>query len=152
MSVQGLEQLKTWKQAKEFALSVFRQAIPLLPTEEKWNLNQQMRRAAQSIPANIAEGYGRYYYQENIRFCYLGRGSLEETLSHLVLAYELDYLPKELYERLIAEGDALTRLINGYISYLKRTRSGENEPGAPHRLSEPSEQYFLETPDLDSSD
>jgi len=55
----------------------------------------------QSIPANIAEGYGRYYYQDNVRFCYIARGSLEETLSHLVLAHELNYISTNTYELLV---------------------------------------------------
>ena len=89
MSVKSLETLEVWKKAKEFALRIYREVLPLLPSEEKWNLNQQLRRASNSVPANIAEGYGRFYYQEIIRFCYIARGSLEETLSHLVMCYEL---------------------------------------------------------------
>jgi four helix bundle protein len=80
MSVKSLETLEVWKKSKEFAVRIYREALPLLPPEEKWNLNQQLRRASTSIPANIAEGYGRFYYQEIIRFCYIARGSLEETL------------------------------------------------------------------------
>ena len=83
MSIKSLETLEAWKKAKEFALRLYREVLPLLPPEEKWNLNQQLRRSSNSIPANIAEGYGRFYYQENIRFCYNARGSLEESLSHL---------------------------------------------------------------------
>ena len=78
MSIKGLERLETWKKSRDFALSVYKEVLPLLPLEEKWGLNQQIRRSAQSVPANIAEGYGRYYYQENVRFCYVARGSLEE--------------------------------------------------------------------------
>jgi len=69
MSIKSLETLETWKKAKEFALRVYREVLPLLPVEEKWNLNQQLRRSSNSVPANIAEGYGRFYYQDNIRFC-----------------------------------------------------------------------------------
>src|SRR4030042_5654086 len=104
MSVQGLERLKVWKKARDLALDVYRNVLPLLPNEEKWGLNQQIRRSVQSVPANIAEGYGRYYYQENVRFCYLTRGSLEETLSHLVLAHELGYIPAAIYQQLINDG------------------------------------------------
>ena len=88
MSVQGLRRLKVWVRAKDFALKIYEQVLPLLPSEEKWNLNQQLRRSSLSVSANIAEGYGRFYYQDNVRFCYLARGSLEETLSHLVFAFE----------------------------------------------------------------
>jgi four helix bundle protein len=145
MSIQGLEKLEAWRKAKDFALKVHREVLPLLPPEEKWALNQQIRRSAQSIPANIAEGYGRYYYQDNVRFCYNARGSLEETLSHIVLAHELDYLPDALYQELGRNGEDLTRLINGYIAYLKRSKQGVNELGAHYAVREPFELYIEDT-------
>jgi len=92
--------LKVWRRAKDFALEIYAKVLPLLPPEEKWNLNQQLRCASLSISANIAEGYGRFYYQENVRFCYNARGSLEETLSDLVFAFEAKYIPATLYDRL----------------------------------------------------
>jgi four helix bundle protein len=141
MSREGLERLETWCKAKDFALRVYREILPLLPTEEKWGLNQQLRRAAQSIPANIAEGYGRYYYQDNIRFLYIARGSLEETLSHLVLSTELGYLPKPISETLLKDGEEIVRLINGYIAYLKRSRRGDKEPGFSLSIHEIPESY-----------
>lgn len=141
MSIKSLEALEAWKKAKEFALRVYRQVLPLLPTEEKWNLNQQLRRSSNSVPANIAEGYGRFYYQDNIRFCYNARGSLEETLSHLVMCYELKYIPKNLFDDLGGDGEKLTQLINGYIGYLKRSKQGQNEPGASHAMREDVAHY-----------
>lgn len=75
----GLETLQVWQRAMAFAVKVYRQVLPSLPSQEKWSLVDQLRRSVQSIPANIAEGYGRFYYQESIRFCYIARGSLEET-------------------------------------------------------------------------
>ncbi len=141
MSVKSLETLKVWKKAKEFALRVYREALPLPPSEEKWNLNQQLRRSSNSIPANIAECYGRFYYQETIRFCYIARGSLEETLSHLVMCYELKYIPKTLFDSLEQDGEKQTQLINGYIGYLKRSQQGQNEPGANHAIREDLAPY-----------
>ncbi len=141
MSSDMLERLDVWRKAKEFAVRVYREVLPVLPPEEKWGLNQQIRRAAQSIPANIAEGAGRFYYQENIRFSYIARGSLEETISHLKLAGELGYLPDSLLNGLLAEADTLCRLINGYISYLKRTRQGADEPGSNQQIREIAEPY-----------
>ena len=75
MSIKSLETLETWRRAKQFSLRIYREVLPLLPSEEKWNINQQLRRASLSVPANIAEGYGRFYYQDNIRFCYIARGA-----------------------------------------------------------------------------
>jgi four helix bundle protein len=141
MSSTGLQRLQAWVKAKDFAVEVYRTAIPLLPDEEKWGLASQMRRSAQSIPANIAEGYGRYYYQETIRYCYIARGSLDETLSHILLASELGYLPTDLLSALVTRGDEVARLINGYIEYLKRSRQGDNEPGAHQSIHEWVEGY-----------
>jgi four helix bundle protein len=129
MSVDSLEKLNVWRKAKEFTLLIYQEILPLLPTTEKWAMDQQIRRSAISIPANIAEGYGRYYFQETIRFCYIARGSLEETLNFLILAHELKYIPIEKYRNISVAGDELGRLINGYITYLKKARTGFNEPG-----------------------
>ena len=70
MGVTGLRRLQVWTRAKDFVLKIYKQVLPLLPAEEKWGLGQQLRRASVSIPANIAEGHGRFYYQDNVRFCY----------------------------------------------------------------------------------
>src|SRR5512134_1349806 len=118
MSVEGLSRLKVWMRAKDFGLLIYKKALPSLPPEEKWNLNQQLRRASLSISANIAEGYGRFYYQDNVRFCYIARGSLQEVLSHLTFAHEMNFLSKELYQELAYEGDEIVQMLNGYIAYL----------------------------------
>ena len=145
LSIKSLETLETWRKSKEFSLRIYREVLPLLPPEEKWNLNQQLRRSSLSVPANIAEGYGRFYYQDNIRFCYIARGSLEETLSHLVISHEMEFIPKPLFESLEQDGEKLTQLINGYISYLKRSKQGQNEPGANHSVREDFPSYDINT-------
>jgi len=113
-------------------------------------LNQQLRRASLSISANIAEGYGRFYYQDNVRFCYNARGSLEEVLSHLTFAYEMSFIPAELYKELAGEGEEIDKMINGYISYLKKSKQGASEPGANRSAHEESVPYVTE-PDEDST-
>lgn len=145
MSIEGLQKLDVWCKARDFALVIYRQVLLLLPPDEKWGLAQQIRRSAQSILVNIAEGYGRYYYQDNVRFCYIARGSLEETLSHIVLANQLAFIPDGLYQKLGEEGKELTRLINGYIAYLKRSKQGANEPGANYVIREQGEIYLIES-------
>lgn len=143
-NIQGLETLEAWKKAKSLALVIYREVLPVLPPEEKWHLDQQIRRAAQSVFANIAEGHGRFYYQENIRFCYIARGSLTETFTHLVLAHDLKYIPDELYSQLKGQIEELLRIINGYIAYLKRSKRGENEPGANHVVRELEPDYIID--------
>jgi four helix bundle protein len=149
MSMQGLQKLEVWKRAKDFALRIYQDVLSLLPPEEKWNLGSQLRRSSLSISANIAEGYGRFYYQENVRFCYTARGSLEETLSHLVFSFEAKYIPDTLFKELSAEGDEIGRMLNGYITFLKRNKQGANEPGSVHAIQEVSGSYITEPPEED---
>ena len=153
MSVSGLERLDVWCKAMDFAVRVSKEALPLLPLEEKWSLNQQLRRSSQSISANIAEGHGRFYFQYNVRFCYIARGSLEETLSHIVYANKVSYISQTLFDSLVLDGENLNRLINGYIGFLKKSKKGTNEPGATSTVRESSPDYILEedsTPPSDS--
>lgn len=144
MSVQGLKRLKVWVRAKNFALKIYEQILPLLPFEEKWNLSQQLRRSSLSISANIAEGYGRFYYQDNVRFCYLARGSLEETLSHLVFAFESKHIPDTIYRAFESEGEEIDKMLNGYIAFLKKSKQGANEPGGNYSIQEDSMPYSTE--------
>lgn len=140
----GLESLQIWQQSVYLAVRIHKTIVPLLPEDEKWGMANQMRRAAQSIPANIAEGYGRFYYQEGIRFCYLARGSLEELKSHLSLALKLEYLKPDDVKPLLEEMSGLHRMINGYIAFLKRGKRGENEPGSDRALRELQTDYRIE--------
>ena len=152
MSVSGLEKLDVWCKARDFAVRVHKEVLSRLPPEEKWVLNQQMRRSSQSIPANIAEGHGRFYYQENVRFCYIARGSLEETLSHIVHAQKVGYVPEPLFKNLANDGEELNRLINGYISFLKKSRQGATEPGGNYMVRDMQSDYAVEDNASRSSD
>ena len=140
----GLETLHVWQRALAFTVKVCRQVLPLLPTQEKWSLIDQLRRSVQSIPANIAEGYGRYYYQESIRFCYIARGSLEESFSHITLAYHLNYLSEEVYKDLETDIQEIRRMLNGYIAFLKTNKRGAAEPGAITQVHEEPQSYHIE--------
>lgn len=136
-SEKGLGSLKLWQRAVEFAEHIYKMVLPALPADEKWCLTQQLRRSAQSVPANIAEEYGRFYYQEGIRFCYIARGSLEETYSHLFLAYRLGYLSEETYQKSLNKINELRRMTSGYIAFLKQSKRGASEPGASGKENQP---------------
>jgi four helix bundle protein len=151
MSVSRLEKLDVWCKARDFAVRINKEVLPLPPPEEKWSLNQQIRRSSQSIPANIAEGHGRFYFQDNVRFCYIARGSLEETLSHIVYSYKVGYISETLYKGLEVNGENMNRLINGYISFLKKSKQGANEPGANYSVHEISPDYSIEDNTAQSS-
>ena len=124
---------------------MYKEITPHLPADEKWNLTQQLKRAAQSIPANIAEGHGRYHYLDNVRFCYMARGSLVEVQSHLSLAHDLGYLSDDLYNRMTSQAESIGKQLNNYIAYLKRSKQGDKEMPAGHHLREEAETYLIDT-------
>lgn len=69
---------------------------------------------------------------------------LEETLSHLVFAFETKYIPEALYKHLESEGEEIDKMLNGYIAFLKKSKQGVNEPGARNSIQEDSSHYFTE--------
>jgi four helix bundle protein len=135
-----------WQKARELAIFVHQQIVPALPLEEKWDLASQIRRSSKSVMANIAEGHGRYYYQETIRFCYIARGSLEETYSHLIMGHDLGYISDPLFHQAVDLTQEALRVLSGYIAYLKRSKRGGDLPGG--RFSEITSDYtFAEEED-----
>ena len=133
----GLDSLKVWHRARELVVAVHKGVVPRLPPEEKWDLAKQIRRSSKSVAANIAEGHGRYYYQQGVFFCYIARGSLDETINHLVTALELEYISKDLYREVRAIADETRRMLNGYIAYLKKCKQGKTEPGSQLAATDP---------------
>lgn len=112
--VRDFKDLLVWKLARELRVRVYAIA-KALPSEEKYALSSQIRRAAQSIGANIAEGFGRYSYRENIQFCRQARGSAFEVRDHLVTAFDVGYIAKEEYVETDALAQRVIQSLNGYI-------------------------------------
>lgn len=117
------EELKCYKLARNLSREVSL-LCKTLPREEEYRLKDQIIRSSRSVAANIAEGYGRHHHQENIQFCRIARGSLTETLEHFNVALDEDYLEKEKYDSLRTLLEECWKVLNGYISYLKRCASG----------------------------
>lgn len=136
---EGFESLTVWQKAHELMLFVHREVIPCFPPEEKWDLAIQIRKSSKSVGANIAEGHGRFYYRDNVRFCYNARGSLSETENHLIDAHDLGYISLEIYQKGRSLAAETQRLLNGYIAYLKRQKPGEREPGHDIHVDLPPE-------------
>jgi four helix bundle protein len=89
-----------------------------------------MRRAAVSVTNNIAEGHGRWHYQENIQFCRMARGSVEEILDDLNVCVDEEYCDAQVAQELISAAYFLIGKINGYIAYLRRCKQGNNDQDA----------------------
>ena len=111
--------LDTWKHARRPRQEIYRVAGDF-PSQEKYGLSSQIKRAACSVTANLAEGYGRYSYQENVQFCRQSRGSLYELRDHLTTALDAGYIRQEKYEQLESMAMSAIKLVNGYI---RATRS-----------------------------
>jgi len=92
-----------------------------LPAKEEFRLKRQLLRAARSVTANIAEGFGRHHHQGYLQLCRLARGSLTECLDHMNAALDENFLMKERYDALRSQHEMAGKLLNGYISYLSRT-------------------------------
>jgi four helix bundle protein len=120
----GFEDLDLYKAAREFRKKIFR-LIKKLPLEEKYSLGTQMRRAATSLTNNIAEGHGRFHYQENIQYLRQSRGSLEELLDDLNICQDESYVQPDEIDPVKSEGCDLLHRLNGYIAYLRNRKSIE---------------------------
>jgi four helix bundle protein len=119
------EDLDIYKLAREFRIEIYK-LIRKLPEEERFNLASQMRRAATSLTNNIAEGHGRYHYQENIQFCRQARGSLCELLDDINICLDQKYGAPDLLLELKEKADEINRKLNGYIAYLKKRKESDN--------------------------
>jgi four helix bundle protein len=89
--INNFEELEVWKECRKLRKQVST-VVKTFPTEEKYRMIDQLIRTSRSITANIAEGHGRYHYQENIQFCRQARGSLSETLDHFICALDENYI------------------------------------------------------------
>ena len=121
--LKSFEELNCWKEAvllrKELRLM-----IDNLPKQEEYRLKDQIVRCLRSVTNNIAEGYGRFNYQENIQFCRISRGSLFEIIDHLIIAAEENYITEAQLENTKQQINKCLAILNGYINYLKKAKDG----------------------------
>jgi four helix bundle protein len=125
--IRDFTDLKVWQLARELRKQVY-QIARKLPPEEKFGLASQVQRAAISITANIAEGFGRYSYQENIQFCRTARGSAFEVRDHLIAAEDENYISASEHQSVDALAQRVIQTLNGYIRATKE-RQGLKETG-----------------------
>lgn len=126
-TVRDFKDLLVWKLARELRVQIY-VLVRNFPPEERFALNTQMRRAAQSIGANIAEGFGRYSYRENIQYCRQARGSAFEIRDHLVTAVDAEFITQEEYAQSDALAQRVIQTLNGYIRSTA-TRLSESKKG-----------------------
>jgi four helix bundle protein len=113
--------LDVWKKGHELVLEIYK-ITKDFPKEEKFGIIDQLRRAASSITANIAEGFERYHFNDKIKFYYQARGSVAEVQSFLLLSRDLEYIKTEKCEELNKQADTIRQLINGLIRAIEKQK------------------------------
>ena len=118
-SYQSFTELEVWKKARQLKNEVC-ELVKSFPSEEKFRLADQIIRSSRSVNSNIAEGHGRFTYKDQLHFCIQARGSLSETYNHLIGASDCKYISKEQLDYYKTKIDEVERLLNGYISFLRK--------------------------------
>ena len=115
--MRDFRKLKVWEKAHHFTLQVYK-ITKNFPSDERFGLTTQLRRAAASVPTNIAEGCGRDSEKELARFMSISAGSTSEVEYQLILARDLNYIQNETYRELDQQANEVKRMLNGFIKKL----------------------------------
>ena len=108
--MQRFTELKVWQRGHALVLEIYR-VTATFPTDERFGLTSQLRRAAASVPTNIAEGSKRQHPPDYARFLNVAEGSLAETEYLLFLSRELGYLTSDVAEPLLKEAGEISRML-----------------------------------------
>jgi four helix bundle protein len=110
LPLQSARDLKIWQKAITLVEACYKLSATL-PREERFGLTSQIRRAATSVPANIAEGFGRWNSRDFARFLAISSGSLRELETHLVIVQRLRFVPADSVETLLRATEELSRML-----------------------------------------
>ena len=112
-------ELDVWKKARVLKNEI-KELTGTFPQEEKYRLTDQIIRSSRSTNAVIAEGHGRYTFKDQLHFCVIARGSLSETLNHLIDAFDCAYINENQLNYFKIKIEEVERILNGYISFLRK--------------------------------
>lgn len=115
-----LEELRVYKRADELS-DIIWSLVSSMNNFERQTIGRQLARSADSISANIAEGFGRYFFKENRQFCFYSRGSLLETKNWLAKCHRRNIIPSEKFDLLTQELDAIHISLNAYIKTIGKS-------------------------------
>ena len=118
-SFKTFEDLKCWQACREVRIFIMN-LVKSYPKEEKYSIVDNMKRAARSTTQNIAEGFGRFHYRENMQFCRISRGSLFELIDDLIASVDEGFISQKDCQLGRDKISNALALLNGYINYLNR--------------------------------
>ena len=130
MTVRNYRDLQVWQKAMDLVVDCY-QLTYSFPKEELYGLTNQVRRAAVSIPANLAEGHSRFNKREFVQFIGIATGSLAELETHLLIAMKLNYLDKSRTDPVLGKTDELARMLKGLRNALRPTRLSQTQSLIP---------------------
>jgi len=119
--IKSFKQLNIWQKGIEIVKDVYL-LTKKFPKEELYGLSSQMKRAAISIPSNVAEGFKRYHNKEYSQFLYIALGSIGELETQIIIAQELGFITKEELNNISEKIDHISRMISSLINKLKMTK------------------------------
>lgn len=111
--------LEVWKKARLLRNNICN-LTKSFPNDEKYRLSDQIIRSSRSIGNNIAEGHGRFHYADAAKFLINARGSVAETVDHLVIALDNNFIDELIFESFRHDCEECMKMINGYINYLRK--------------------------------
>ncbi|MBK6936232.1 MAG: four helix bundle protein [Chitinophagaceae bacterium] len=124
MAYQSFEDLEVWKKARELKNEISG-LVKFFPSDEKFRLTDQLIRSSRSVNTQLSEGHGRRTWPDRLRFCVIARGSLSETLNHLIDACDEHYITTEQLNYFRIKISEVEKLLNGYISFLEKKSKEE---------------------------
>jgi four helix bundle protein len=134
--IQSYRDLDVWQQSRLLVKSIY-QLTKKFPKEEQFGLTTQLRRAAISVPSNLAEGCGRNHFKDSLQFFFISRGSLYEIETQLILTNDLEIISDEELKEAIAQLTKCKKLLNGFINYYQQ-KANNNQPTT---INETLEKY-----------
>lgn len=115
MGTSNFEDLNIWKEAHRFVLNVYK-LTKCFPKDEIFGLTSQFRRAAISVPANIAEGFRKKGISDKLRFYNIAQGSSDECRYYVILSHDLEYISQNEFDEMYEQINLVSRLLNAYCS------------------------------------
>jgi len=129
-TIRSVKDLKVWRKAMDLTIESYR-ATARFPDSEKFGLTSQIRRAAASVPANIAEGFGRWNQREFSRFLSIASGSARELETHMLIAGRLGYLSVETLNTMVASVDEVSGMLFALKSKVQNGAEKTKSPQVP---------------------
>ncbi len=115
---ESFEELVVWQKARELKNEIF-ELVKTFPIEEKFRLTDQLIRSSRSVNGQISEGHGRRTFRDRLKYSIQARGSLSETLNHLIDAFDCKYISDEQLKYFRVKIEGVARPLNGYVTWLE---------------------------------